>query len=79
MIMTNNDDGTYSADLYDNAVGLQRFSKEDGIAYKSEWADDMTQLSFAIQKRVGIQDASGNDEYIAELVSETRTIDIPQN
>jgi hypothetical protein len=82
LIQCGSPDGTperYVATLYDNATGLKQFSLDDGVDYKSEWDDNMTQLSFAVQRRVWIKDSSGNETKTCELVSDTRTIDIPQN
>ena len=82
LIQCGSPDGTsdrYVAPLYDNATGLKQFSLDDGVDYKSEWDDNMTQLSFAVQRRVWIKDSSGNETKTCELVSDTRTIDIPQN
>ena len=82
LIQCGSPDGTperYVATLYDKATGLKQFSLDDGVDYKSEWDDNMTKLSFAVQRRVWTQDTSGNETKTCELVSDTRTIDIPQN
>jgi hypothetical protein len=79
LILANNPDGTFDADLYDLAHGLEQFSIQDGVNYCSEWADNMTTLTFAIEKCLWVTDENGNDIInSAEIVSDTVTINIPQ-
>ncbi|SNU08611.1 hypothetical protein SAMN06297422_11944 [Lachnospiraceae bacterium] len=68
----------FFAPLYDNAIALETFSKETGITYSSEWADGISQITFAIEKVIDMDDADGKSTTTVELVSEPVTINIPQ-
>lgn len=64
----------FVAELYDNAFGLEQFGKEAGINYSSEWADGISEITFAIEKEVLLQDADRKDHNSVELISEPVTV-----
>lgn len=64
----------FVAEIYDNAFGLKQFGEEAGINYSSEWADGITQISFAIEKEVVVAGADRINHATVELVSEPVTI-----
>lgn len=68
----------FDASLYDSAFGLEQFSKGAGINYCSQWADGISQITFAIEKEVWIQDADRNDTITVELVSDPVTVTLPK-
>jgi hypothetical protein len=68
----------FDAALYDHASGLEQFSKGAGIDYCSQWADGISQITFAIEKEVWIQDADRNDSITVELVSDPVTVTLPK-
>ncbi|MBQ9866127.1 MAG: hypothetical protein IJM34_03830 [Lachnospiraceae bacterium] len=66
----------FVAELYDNAFGLEQFGKEAGINYSSEWADGISEITFAIEKEVLLQDADRKAHNTVELISEPVTVKI---
>lgn len=68
----------FDASLYDNAFGLEQFSKGAGIDYCSQWADGISQITFAIEKEVCIQDADRNITTTVELISDPVTVTLPK-
>ena len=68
----------FTASLYNKATILDDISKETGITYSSEWADGISQITFAIEKAIDMQDADGNNTTTVELVSDPVTIDLPK-
>ena len=68
----------FDASLYDSAFGLEQFSKGAGIDYCSQWADGISQITFAIEKEVCIQDADRNITTTVELISDPVTVTLPK-
>ena len=64
----------FVAEIYDNAFGLKQFGEEAGINYSSEWADGISQITFAIEKEVSVQDADRRNRTAVELVSDPVTV-----
>ena len=64
----------FVAEIYDYAFGLEQFGEAAGVNYSSEWADGISQITFAIEKEVVVQGADRINHTTVELVSEPVTI-----